>query len=335
MKKTILLALALMVAITFAVVAGGQGEAGDGEEAYVLRFGHVQTEEEEYHKAYVRWAEAVEERTDGRMTIEVFPNSQLGVEEDILEQMRRGSNIGWQTDPARLGDYVEEFSVLYGAYLLSGYEDFEKLVGSPTIEEWSARLEEEYGLKVLSYAYAQGFRNVMANVVARSPEEMRGVRIRTAPAPAWLATVNSLGATATGLPYGELYNGIQTGVVDGAELPVSAARALSVQEVADYLIETRHIYQMNVQVVSAEWFNSLPEDIQEILVEECNRAGLEATQALEAKAGTDMQFLLDNGMELIPWEELDNEAFVESGQQAYETLDMVDVKEAIWDELGK
>ena len=124
----------------------------------------------------------------------------------------------------------------------------------------------------------QGFRNVMANVQARSPRELRGVRIRTAPAPAWLATVNSLGATATGLPYGELYNGIQTGVVDGAELPVSAARALSVEEVADYLIETRHIYQMNVLVASAEWFNSLPKEYQDILLEEADKAGLEATQ---------------------------------------------------------
>ena len=146
--------------------------------ATCLRFGHVQTEKEEYHKAYIRWAEAVKERTNGDFVIEVYPNAQLGVEEDILEQMRKGSNVGWQTDPARLGDYVEEFSVLYGAYLLSGYDDFEGLLGSPTINSWSKKLEDEFGIKVLSYAYAQGFRNVMANVQARSPRELRGVRIR-------------------------------------------------------------------------------------------------------------------------------------------------------------
>jgi TRAP-type C4-dicarboxylate transport system substrate-binding protein len=320
----------LMVLLVLALSA-----VASAQQTYLLRFGHVQTEAEEYHKAYVRWAERVAERSGGRLQIEVFPNAQLGVEADVLEQMRRGSSVGWQTDPARLGQYVPEFAVLYGAYLLSGFEDFERLVGSPTIEGWSQRLEEEFGLKVVSYAYAQGFRNVMANRVARSPQEMRGVRIRTAPAPAWLATVNSLGAVATGLPYGELYNGIQTGIVDGAELPVSAARALSVFEVANYIIETRHIYQMNVQVVSAEWFNSLPEDLQQILVEECNRAGLEATRALEAKAAEDMQFLIDNGMELISWEEIDNAAFVASGQQAYETLGVTDIKAAIDAELGR
>jgi TRAP-type C4-dicarboxylate transport system substrate-binding protein len=325
MRKTVLMVL-LVLAL---------GAVASAQETYLLRFGHVQTDAEEYHKAYVRWAERVAERSGGRLQIEVFPNAQLGVEADVLEQMRRGSNVGWQTDPARLGQYVEEFAVLYGAYLLSGFEDFERLVGSPTIESWSQRLEEEFGLKVVSYAYAQGFRNVMANKVARSPQEMRGVRIRTAPAPAWLATVNSLGAVATGLPYGELYNAVQTGVVDGAELPVAAARALSVYEVADYIIETRHIYQMNVQVVSAQWFNSLPEDLQQILVEECNRAGLEATQALEAKAAEDMQFLIDNGMELIAWEEIDNEAFVASGQQAYVTLGVTDIKAAIDAELGR
>ncbi|WP_319477791.1 C4-dicarboxylate TRAP transporter substrate-binding protein [Marispirochaeta aestuarii] len=334
MKKAIIV-IGLIAVLCFSVSAGGQGEPKEGEPSYMLRFGHVQTEKEEYHKAYIRWAEAVKERTNGDFVIEVYPNAQLGVEEDILEQMRKGSNVGWQTDPARLGDYVEEFSVLYGAYLLSGYDDFEGLLGSPTINSWSKKLEDEFGIKVLSYAYAQGFRNVMANVQARSPRELRGVRIRTAPAPAWLATVNSLGATATGLPYGELYNGIQTGVVDGAELPVSAARALSVEEVADYLIETRHIYQMNVLVASAEWFNSLPKEYQDILLEEADKAGLEATQALEAKAGTDMQYLLDNGMTLIPWEELDSEAFIKSGQQSYEELGVVEAKEAIYKELGK
>jgi TRAP-type C4-dicarboxylate transport system substrate-binding protein len=320
----------LMVLLVLALSA-----VASAQQTYLLRFGHVQTDAEEYHKAYVRWAERVAERSGGRLRIEVFPNAQLGVEADVLEQMRRGSNVGWQTDPARLGQYVSEFAVLYGAYLLSGFEDFERLIGSPTIESWAQRLEEEFGLKVVSYAYAQGFRNVMANKVARSPQEMRGIRIRTAPAPAWLATVNSLGAVATGLPYGELYNAVQTGVVDGAELPAAAARALSVYEVADYIIETRHIYQMNVQVVSAQWFNSLPEDLQQILVEECNRAGLEATQALEAKAAEDMQFLIDNGMELIAWEEIDNEAFVASGQQAYVTLGVTDIKAAIDAELGR
>jgi TRAP-type C4-dicarboxylate transport system substrate-binding protein len=320
----------LMVLLVLALSA-----VASAQQTYLLRFGHVQTDAEEYHKAYVRWAERVAERSGGRLRIEVFPNAQLGVEADVLEQMRRGSNVGWQTDPARLGQYVSEFAVLYGAYLLSGFEDFERLIGSPTIESWAQRLEEEFGLKVVSYAYAQGFRNVMANKVARSPQEMRGIRIRTAPAPAWLATVNSLGAVATGLPYGELYNAVHTGVVDGAELPAAAARALSVYEVADYIIETRHIYQMNVQVVSAQWFNSLPEDLQQILVEECNRAGLEATQALEAKAAEDMQFLIDNGMELIAWEEIDNEAFVASGQQAYVTLGVTDIKAAIDAELGR
>ena len=334
MKKTIIV-IGIALFVCFALSAGGQGEPKEGEPSYVLRFGHVQTEKEEYHKAYLKWAEAVNERTNGDFIIEVYPNAQLGVEEDILEQMRKGSNVGWQTDPARLGDYVEEFSVLYGAYLLSGYDDFKALLGSPTINGWSERLEKEYGIKVLSYAYAQGFRNIMANVQARSPQDLKGVRIRTAPAPAWLATVNSLGATATGLPYGELYNGIQTGVVDGAELPVSAARALSVEEVADYLIETRHIYQMNVLVASAEWFNALPADYQKILTEEADKAGLGATQALEAKAGTDMQYLLDNGMTLIPWDELDTEAFIKAGQRCYEELGVVDAKEAIYKELGK
>lgn len=333
MRKAIAIALLALIMALPLFAAGSRESAA--ERTYILRYGHVQPATDPFNVAYEKWARTVTERTGGRLTVQVFPSAQLGVEEDVLEQMREGSNVGWQTDPARLGNYVKDWSVLYAPYLLNGMEDIQKLLNSPTIAEWTARLEREHGIRVLSYAWVQGFRNIFANKMGRSPAELSGVMIRTAPAPAWLATVNSLGATAVGLPYGELYNAIQTGVVDGAELPYAAARALNVQEVARYIVETQHIYQMNTVVVSAAWFNSLPEEFQKILVDEANKAGIEVSNQLAQAAAANRQFFVDQGMTLIPFNDLDIAAFRASGQQAYRALGLEAARDRIYRELGR
>ena len=332
MKKGIL-AVGLFLIVCAFLAAGGKSESK--AQVYKLRFGHVQTSEDLFHKAYEKWAKAVNEKSQGGILMEVYPSAQLGVEEDVLEQMRKGSNVGWQTDPARLGNYVKEFSILYAPYLLDGLDDVKKLLDSKTIAEWSKKLEDNYKIKIVSYAWVQGFRNIYSNKLGKNPSELKGMMIRTAPAPMWVATVNSLGCKAVALPYGELYNGIQTKVVDGCELPFAAATTLKVNEVAKYIIETRHIFQANVQVVSADWFNKLPKEYQTLLVDESNKAGLEVSELLQKNAERDKQTLISKGMTYIPYSDLDIEAFKKAGQAAYDQMNLAAAKAAIYGELGK
>jgi len=132
-----------------------------------------------------------------------------------------------------------------------------------------------------------------------------------------------------------LYNGIQTKVVDGCELPYAAAKQLKVFEVAKYIVETEHIFQLNVMVVSAAWFNKLPAEYQTILIEECNKAGLVATNILLKNAEADRQFMIDKGMTYIPHSELDMKAFVASGEKAYVDLGLAEAKKAVYADIGK
>jgi TRAP-type C4-dicarboxylate transport system substrate-binding protein len=151
----------------------------------------------------------------------------------------------------------------------------------------------------------------------------------------WVATVNSLGCKAVALPYGDLYNGIQTKIVDGCELPYAAAAKLKVFEVAKNILETQHIFQMNVQVVSAAWFNKLPKDYQKILIDECNKAGLEVSEQLQKNADSDREFMISKGMTYVPHKDLDMAAFKKAGQAAYDEMNLGDAKKAIYMELGK
>lgn len=329
MKKKIFLIL-LVVIMMSAFFINGSAKA-----TYVLRFGHVQTEKDLFNIAYEKWAKAVAEKTNGDLLIEVYPNAQLGKEEDVLEQIRQGSNVGWQTDPARLGNYVNEFSVLYAPYFLENLDEVKKLLHSKAIGEWIQKLEDEFKIKVISYAYVQGYRNVFSNKLGKNPTEFKPMLIRTAPAPVWVATVNSLGCKAVALPYSDLYNGIQTKIVDGCELPYAAAATLKVYEVAKYIIETQHIYQLNIQVCSTDWFNKLPKDYQTILIDECNKAGLEVSEQLQKNADTDRQFMIDKGMTYIPHKDLDVNAFKKAGAAVYDDLKLNDAREAVYAELGK
>jgi TRAP-type C4-dicarboxylate transport system substrate-binding protein len=300
LKRMLALLLALLMVMAFAACGGSEESAapestapegnesaapeGDDfaeEPTYTLRFGHTLTEQDPFHQAYLNWADAVYEQTKGDVLIEVYANSQLGVEEDVLEQIRQGSNVGWQTDFARAGSYIREMGVMNCPYFLSSAEEVAALIDSPTMNGWLDQLASEYGLRGLSFSFIQGFRNVYCNSPVYSPADFSGLRIRTANAEAWLESINSLGCVATALNYGDIYTGIETSVVEGCELPYTAAFSLNIQEVCDYIIETQHIYQAQLLVVSEDWWNTVPEEYQTIIVDTLNEEGFKVTEQLE------------------------------------------------------
>jgi TRAP-type C4-dicarboxylate transport system substrate-binding protein len=79
-------------------------EGAASEKEYVLKFNHVLNQNDPFHKAFVKWSEAVSKKTGGKLKVEVFHSAQLGVEEDIIEQIRMGANVGQNTDSARMGN---------------------------------------------------------------------------------------------------------------------------------------------------------------------------------------------------------------------------------------
>src|SRR4030042_4811548 len=103
------------------------GTPAFGQPKYVLKFNHVLGPKEPYHAGFQKWAKAVEERTKGGLKIEVFPSAQLGVEEDILEQIRAGANVGQNTDSARMGMYVPGVDILNGPYCAENLSEVAKL----------------------------------------------------------------------------------------------------------------------------------------------------------------------------------------------------------------
>ena len=335
MRKVLLVLLFAVMAVGM-VFAAAQGESSSGDKTYTLRFSHVLTSEDPYHGAYLKWAERVKERTDGHVIIEVYPSSQLGVEEDILEQIRQGANIGFNTDAARLGMYVPEIAVMNGPYFLDNVDDIIALNDTESMKQWKKQLEEESGFKILSFYWCQGFREMITNTPVHSPADLKGLRIRTPGSPIWQESIRAIGAEPTAMNYGDMFTGLQTKAIDGLELSWTATKTGTFNEVCKYAVETKHILLINFAVVSPEWFNSLPEEYQKILEEECNNAGLEVSRAyLSELDPSSKQELINRGMTYIPESEIDMEAFKKAGEDAYRKLNLLEVRDKVYKELGK
>jgi TRAP-type transport system periplasmic protein len=303
------------------------------QKSYTLKFNHVLGPKEPYHDGFLAWAKRVEERTKGGLKIEVFHSAQLGKEEDIIEQIRQGANIGQNTDSARMGNYVPGIAVMNGPYFAETLEDVAKLRKAPTVIKWQEELASKFGLKVLSFNWVQGYRHFYTNKAIRKPEDLKGLRIRTPPAPIWQESIRALGATPVAMAFGEMYPGLQQKAIDGVELVYNNIPGGRFYEVLKFSNETRHIMLINFEVVSAKWFDSLPKEYQQILIEECDRAGEETSKRIFKLEDEVEQQLKGRGMTIV--EDVDLAAFRKAGEKAYEALKLTDVKNAVHKEIGK
>jgi tripartite ATP-independent transporter DctP family solute receptor len=327
--KKIIILLAVMV-VSLALVSS----SALAQQKYLLKFNHVLGPKEPYHLGFQKWAKAVGDKTKGGLKIEVFHSAQLGVEEDILEQIRAGANVGQNTDSARMGNYIPGIAIMNGPYFAETLEEVAKLRKMPTVQAWLDELANKFGLKIVSFNWVQGYRHFFTHKPVRNPEDLKGLRIRTPPAPIWQESVRALGATPVALAFGEMYPALQQKVVDGVELVYNNIPAGRFYEVLKYVSETGHIMLINYEAVSAKWFNSLPPDFQKILVEECDKAGMETSKLIIEKLEKEVKAdLIKRGMIVV--DKVDLPAFRKAGEKAYEVLKIADVKEKVHKEMGK
>jgi TRAP-type transport system periplasmic protein len=326
-KRVLLAALVILFSLTVIAIPVS------AQQKYVLKFNHVLGPSEPYHQGFLNWSKAVEEKTKGGLKIEVFHSAQLGVEEDIIEQIRQGANIGQNTDSARMGNYVPGIAIMNGPYFAENLEEVAKLKDAPTVKLWLDELATKNGIKVLSFGWVQGYRHFFTNKPVKTPEDLKGLRIRTPPAPIWQESVRALGATPVALPFGEMYPALQQKVIDGVELVYNNIPGGRFYEVLKYVSETRHIMLINFEVISAKYFNSLPPEYQKILVEECDKAGVETSKVIFEKEKEVKKLLLEKGMVAV--DGVDIAAFKKAGDKAYDVLKISEAKDKVHKEIGK
>lgn len=306
------------------------GDSGD-DGSYTLRMSTQLSENSPMVEGFRAWADAVRERTDGAVEISVHPSAQLGSDEDVIEQSISGANIAVLTDGGRMSNYVPEVGILGMPYIADNYDELRKITETETFASFDDKFADE-GIVMLAYNWYDGPRNFYTNGEIEKPADLNGQRIRTPGAPVWSESIAALGATPVDMPWPDSYNALQSGAIDGVEVQSTAAWPSSIHEVTSHMSRTEHFQLANFIMVGESWFETLPEEYQEILVEECRKAATENAELVQRKAKEFEQKMVDQGLTIT---EPDREAFRDAAASAYETLEMTDLRDQLWQEIGK
>lgn len=289
MKKTgslhriIVLALIAFFVMTFAVMAEGQKEKTSAEggpkfEKMNWRIGLIAADGHPVTKASRKFAEIVKEKTDGQVTIDVVPGGALGGEVELQDMVSIGSVEMASIGSGLLTTYNAEFNILNMPYL---WESQEQMIDF-SVSDIGRAMEEKYrqasGIKILSSNWDQGIRHTLAKKEIRKPADFQGVKIRVPQLPAWVDMWKAIGTNPTPIPFPEVYTALQQGVVDAMECPLYWIYASSFYEQAKNLILTGHIMYYNHLMINDELFQSLPDELQQILMDASLEAGEYETQ---------------------------------------------------------
>lgn len=240
---------------------------------YTFRLAHVTSDKEPLQNAMEEFVKNVQERTDGRVAIQIFANAQLGSNPEVFEQVRAGAPIITISDPGYLSDFVADFGVLGGPYLMEDPRDFQKIVDSDLYAGMKDRLRSESGLELLSLNWLFGSRHMLSDKPISSPDDTAGMTFRTPPNIMWVETFNAMGARPTQVAWGEVYSALSSGVVDGAEAPLPSIYGAKLHETKKVISLTGHFKGFTGLMMNADQFANLPEDIRTIMLEEADKTG--------------------------------------------------------------
>ena len=217
------------------------------------------------YNALVRFKEYVEFKTNGEITVRLFPNNQLGGEREMIEQVQQGSlELTFPADGAMAGFYppMQVWSI---PYLFESAPVAWNVINGDFADDMRADILEETGMRALAFSQ-NGFRSFTNNVrPIINPEDLAGLKIRTMESPVFMELVNSLGATATPISGAEVLMALRQGVVDGQENPPAVVYGGGLGEVQKYYTLNEHVFGLHVIIANEDWFQSLSPGHQQII----------------------------------------------------------------------
>lgn len=321
MKKGLVLLVCISM-IVMLFTACGQGDqtaqqpkqGSETTEPVKFKLAHVVNEKDGFHIAAMKFKELVEERSGGKIEIEIYPNATLGDERTLLEGMQMGTvDMGVITN-GPIANFVPEIGVFELPFLFSSREEAYKVLDGPVGKEILSKLEDA-NLKGLAFA-ERGFRNLTnskKDVV--TPADMSGLKIRVMENPVYIDTFKALGANTVPMAWTEALTALQQGTIDGQENPVVVIHSFKLYETQKYLSLTRHTYSPATIMMGLDKFKKLPEDLQKIVVEAAQEAAEYERKLNEEGEAAQLDDLKKQGMEVT---EPDIAAFKEAVKSVYE-----------------
>ena len=314
MKKFAALLLVIMM-IALATTASA---------AVTIMIGYENNPGEPIDLACNEWKRLVEEKSNGEMIVEIFPSSQLGSKDNIIDQAMAGDCVITLANGAFFQDRgVKDFGVVFAPYLFESWEQLDKLAASDWFAQKKAELSD-LGLTILT-GWHYGARDTMTTKKVVTAADIKGMKIRVPNNSLQVKGMAATGAVPTPMSLGEVYTALQQGTIDGLENPLTVLYNGAYQEVCKYLILDHHILDYTCWVCGTDFFNTLTPEQQQILIEAGNEAGVYNNAMLEETTNKALEDLKAAGVEVV---EFDRDSFVAASESFYADPDI----KAMWSE---
>ena len=295
-------------------------------EPIAIKFSHVVAVDTPKGQAAEFFKKRAEELTQGKVKIEVYPNSQLYKDKEELEALQLGSVQMLAPSLAKFGPLgVKEFEVFDLPFIFHNYNDLHKVTTGTVGQQLLAKLEPK-GIKGLAY-WDNGFKSFSANTPIKTPEDLKGKKLRIQSSKVLEAQMQAIKAIPQVMPFSEVYQALQTGVVDGTENPISNFYTQKMHEVQKYLAISDHGYLGYAVIVNKKFWEELPADLRGQLETAMKEATDYANKIAKDKNDEDLAAVKASGKTEVT-------VLTDAERQAFRTA-MLPVHEKMESRIGK
>ena len=278
--------------------AGGPESSSESNVEYVIRLGHSDTEENLLNASLQHYKEWVEEQTEGRVLIRLYPDEQLGDNTKMAQMLVTGELDAMMMPQGVEAVYAPEIATLGLPFLFDSYETAWAAMDDAEIAEGLTKGLEDYNMIQLAF-WENGMRQITNSVrPVHSPEDVSGLRLRIPDDDMTAAILKKMGAKTTVFAWSRTYDALKQGTFDGQENPVANIHANSIQEVNRYLTMVNYKYESKNLVFSGKTWRKLPKDVQDILSEGAKKFGQEHREAVRDEEEKQLAELEKAGMEI-------------------------------------
>lgn len=318
----------LMLAISGLLVLGACSDSDEAsnnsnkDSTYKMKIGHVNPEGEPTNEVFEHFVKPeLEERSDGRLEVEIYPQSQLGSENELTELTKIGTvDVSAASVPS---NHAGKLDIFYLPYLFTEQEELWDVMDGSLSDEINEYFEEEAGVKVMGW-WSVGTRHMFTTdkMEVKNLDDLKGAKIRVMEKDVITKVFEKMGMLPTPLPYDDVYSSISTKVVDGAENDPSGYKNMKFYEVGPNLSLTAHLNYPKTVMMNDDFYNDLPEDLQEVVDDVFKEAETEQREMFMEVMDEDLEWLEENGTNII--EDVDVSSFQKRAEELYDELDGID-----------
>ncbi len=247
--------------LAVALFAGTLSLAAFAQQPIIIKFSHVVAADTPKGKAAEMFAKKAAELTKGKVKVEVYPNSTLYKDKEEMEALQLGAVQMLAPSLAKFGPLgVKEFEVFDLPFIFASYDDLRKVTNGAVGKQLLAKLEPK-GIRGLAY-WDNGFKSFSANTPIKTPADLKGKKMRIQSSKVLEEQMRALGSMPQVMAFSEVYQALQTGVVDGTENPISNLYTQKMHEVQKHLTLTEHGYLGYAVIVNKKFWDGLPADVR-------------------------------------------------------------------------